>query len=205
MNRTEAKNLLKRREELYELLQKIENDNSNNLFPVWLYNISRTNTTNTIINIDKRLSMFVKDSPVGEWLTRIHGITPSLAAGIMAYFNIKDKVCAAQFIKYAGTSSCKNPHSNTVKKLMDQIIYRFKSDPDSLYGRLNDNKFIDLLKEDPDLELETAHIRADRFMLKVFLSHLFEEMYREEHNGKLPDRYNDNTKIIIEPEVPYTK
>ena len=52
----------------------------------------------------------------------------------------------------------------------------------------------------------TATIRADRHMIKVFLSHLFEEMFREEHNGKLPKRSSNNENVvIIEPEVPYTQ
>ena len=51
----------------------------------------------------------------------------------------------------------------------------------------------------------TAHNRANRYLLKIFLGHLFEEMYREEHNGELPIRHNDSNKVIIEPEVPYTK
>jgi len=54
------------------------------------------------------------------------------------------------------------------------------------------------------MNIQTAHIRADRYTRKIFLSHLFEEMYRVEYNT-LPERYNDANCIIIEPEVPYTK
>ena len=86
---------------------------------------------------------------------------------------------------------------------MDKIIENFKAEPASLYGKLRYDKFFELLRD--DLSIHTAHIRADRYMKKIFISHLFEEMFREEHDGKLPDRYNDAECLIIEPEVPYTR
>ena len=91
-----------------------------------------------------------------------------------------------------------------MRKIIKKIEDNFKSEPDSLYGKLNENKFNELL-HDSIVEPFIVRIKADRYMRKVFISHLFEEMYREEHDGKLPDRYNDADRLIIEPEVPYTK
>lgn len=208
MNKAEVKKLLRRREELLDLHGKLEDDsndknNSNNVNGI--YKNTRNTINNTLLNIDKQLLRYTKESPVGEWLLQIKGVTPDLAAGLLAYFNVRNKNCAAQFIKYSGIDNRSNPHNNNVRKIMDRLKDNFKSDPESWYGRLNDDKFIELLKENPNLELQTAHIRADRFMRKVFISHLFEEMYREEYDGKLSDRYNDTECIIIEPEIPYTK
>ena len=208
MNRSEVKKLLRRRDSLLDLHGKLEddsNDQNNSNTTNGIYKNTRNTINNTLLNIDTQLLRYVKESPVGEWLLQIKGVTPDLAAGLIAYFNIKNKDCAAQFIKYSGADNYNNPHNNNVRKIMDRLKDNFKSDPESWYGRLNDDKFIELLKEDPDIALSTAHLRADRYMRKVFISHLFEEMYREYHDGKLPNRYNDNDCIIIEPEIPYTK
>lgn len=208
MNKVEVKNLLKRRNELVIIHSSLDNDSDdeNNSKGVnEIYKNTRNFINATLLNIDKQLLEYVKESPVGEWLLQIKGTTPDLAAGILVYFDIKNKNCAAQFIKYAGVDNYNNPHNSNVKAIIDRFIYNFKLEPESLYGKLNDSKFIELLKEDPDISLTTAHIRADRYMKKIFISHVFEEMYREEHNGELPNRYKDGDCLIIDPEVPYTK
>ena len=62
-----------------------------------------------------------------------------------------------------------------------------------------------------DGKLPKAHItaRASRWAQKIFLSHLFEEMYRVKYD-KVPPRYYslehcDGHHDEIKPEVPYTK
>lgn len=206
VNKHEVKQLLKRRDELLEVHYKLENgsDDKNNSSTNSIYKHSRNTINNTLLNIDKWLLGYVEDDPVGRWLLQIKGITPDLAAGLLAYFNIKDKECAAQFIKYSGSDNRNNPHNNNVRSIMDKIRDNFKSEPESWYGRLNEDKFIELLNNGSNMEPMTARIRADRYMIKVFISHLFEEMYREEHCGQLPSRYYGDS-VIIEPEVPYTK
>lgn len=206
MNKAEVKKLLRRRESLVDLHEKLYQDSKNNISNGIgnTYKSTRNSINNTILNMDKALLKYDKESPVGIWLLQIKGITPDLAAGLLAYFNVKGKDCAAQFIKYSGTDNYSHPHNATVRKMMGRIKDNFKSEPESLYGRLNEDKFIELLNSDEEISLTTAHLRADRYMRKVFISHLFEEMYREEYDGKLPDRYNSD-RIIIEPEIPYTK
>lgn len=204
MNKTEVKKLLKRREELAGLHEKLENDSddgSNSDIINGIYKNQRNSINGTLLDIDKQLFKYVKEDPVGEWLLQIKGITIYLAAGLLAYFNVKNKDCAAQFIKYAGADNYNNPHNSNVKQLMDRISTNFRIHPGSLYGELYRNKLNELIH---DIELPIAYVRADRYMRKVFISHLFEEMYREENGGQLPSRHNSDS-VIIEPEVPYTK
>lgn len=208
MNKTEVKRLLKRRAAFLELHSKLKSDSTdenNSATTNSIYKDSRNNISNTIYNIDKQLLSYCKESPVGEWLLQIRGITPDTAAGLLVYFNIKNKNCAAQFIKYSGTDNYNNQHNNSVRIIMDKLSYNFKSESESLYNKLREEKFIKLLNDNKDICLATANLRADRYMKKVFISHLFEEMHREAHDGELPNRHNNNHCVIIEPEVPYTK
>lgn len=204
MNRKEIKNLLNRRKSLLDIYVKLEIDSNNDSATTSaIYKNSRNNISDTIREIDMHLLEQVKSSVVGEWLLKINGMTPDIAAGLLAYFNIKGKDCAAQFIKYSGSDNYNNPHNSNLREIMENAKNNFKSNPKSLYGKLNRDKLSELLNS--NIEYFTAQIRADRYMRKVFISHLFEEMYREEHDGELPDRYYFRDCVIIEPEVPYTK
>ena len=190
--KTEIKKILKRREKLLELVIASNGD------------ISKRNSellNSMLADIDNELSEYVK-TPVGEWLLQIKGVTISTAAGLLAYFDIKGKTRAAQFIKYSGADNSGNSYSTAVRKIMNQLSEELK-EARGLYYKLNDDKFFELLAQ--KVSVTTAHIRADRYMKKVFISHLFEEMYREEHKGELPERYNDESCIIIPPEVQYTR
>ena len=204
MNKAEIRNLLNRREELCNLYEKLENDSASYNDMKLMFNSTCNNIYDTIVEIDSKLKAYVLSNPVGEWLLQIKGITPELAAGLMVQFNIKGKECAAQFIKYAGTDNYNNPHNNKIRAIMDKVTDSLKAN-DGLYAKLNEQKFVDIFSKNLGITMNTARIRADRFMKKVFISHLFEEMYREEYNGRLPNRYSDDNRIIIEPEVPYTK
>lgn len=207
MDKKEIKDLLKKRNLLVDLYEKFDTDcSSKNISEITadIYKNSRDNIGHSICSIDKQLSEYCYESAVGRWLLKIKGIGPDIAAGLLAYFDITGKQYAAQFIKYAGADNCSCPHNNNVRDLIEQIKIKFKS-AQGLYGKLREEKFFELIQQEENISLTTAHIRADRHMMKIFLSHLFEEMYREEHDGKLPDRYNDSDRIILEPEVPYTK
>lgn len=207
MTKNEIKNLLRRRESLMDLYKELIRDSEINTLEDAdnVYKSSRDNIGLTINIIDEELLKYVQENPVGKWLLQIKGITTDIAAGLLAYFSVKGKECAAQFISYAGSDNINNPHSNSVRKIIDKFENNFKLEDEncSLYKKLNKEKFLELMNE--DIYITTAHIRADRYTRKIFLSHLFEEMYREEHDGALPERYNDNERVFIEPEVPYTK
>jgi hypothetical protein len=201
----EVKNLIKRRNGLVEIYKKICEDSNNPInseSTVNLYEDSRCHLVRTITGMDLRLREYVEESPVGNWLLQIKGMESYIAAGLLAYFNIKGKDCAAQFIKFAGADNYSNPHNSEVSKLLDNLIYNFKLFDDSAYYLINEDKFIELTNS--GIDDTTARIKADRYMRKVFISHLFEEMYREEHDGQAPERHNRDC-IIVEPEVPYTK
>ena len=195
--RKQIKNILKRRDKILALAKEITSSSIN----------SGTDKNdayyldNMLNDIDIELSKYL-NNPVAEWLLQIKGVTIDIAAGLLAYFNIEGKTRAAQFIKYAGSDNHGDPHSNSVRKIMERLSDSLKSQ-DALYSKLNKQMFSSLLNE--GINPITARIRADRYMKKVFISHLFEEMYREQHNGELPERYNDDNRIIIEPEVQYTR
>lgn len=112
--------------------------------------------------------------------------------------------------------------------------------PDSLYGRLyNERKTLEIKRNEEgwnkeycehalatkkyDKKTETykayiegkipkaqINMRAMRWVEKIFLSHLFEEMYRVEYD-KIPPRYytlehmGGEHNVDIQPEIPYTK
>ena len=213
MTRNEIKKLLRARESLADSYKELILDSeiitledANNV-----YEKSRINIGEVINLIDAELLKYVKENPVGIWLLKIKGMNPYIAAGLITYFSVKGKDCAAQFIRYAGSDNINNPHCRAVRKIIDKFEKNFKleNEDESLYKKLNKDEFFRILnKNEYDgefVDIRTAHIKADRYTRKIFLSHLFEEMYREEHNGALPARYNDDERIIIEPEVPYTK
>ena len=202
ITKIEAKNLLKRRYELLVALQQLENNCKHSEKVNIIYENGKENISNTINDIDKELLIYSKSSPVGEWLLQIKGMLPYMAATLLSYFNIDGKECAAQFISYAGVDTMHKPHAD-IGSTLNLIRDSFKKHPDSLYKKVYRDKYIELL--DNKLEVDTARFRANRYMLKTFISHLFEEMYRESHNGELPVRYNDGDAFVIEPEVPYTK
>lgn len=199
ITKTELKNLLKRRSELLNNYIKLD-ENCYHQGLQDIYSSGRKDISAILYKIDAQLLDYVNQSTIGKWLMQIKGMTFYIAASLIAYFDITNKECAAQFISYAGLDG-KKPHSDIGK-----FIYILKDNLLKEYGyyyQLAAKKRIELLKD--GIDFETIKIRADRYMMKVFVSHLFEEMYREEHNGQLPERYNDSDNLIIEPEVPYTK
>lgn len=200
ITKTEVKNLLKRRSELLFSHDQLKN----NLYYEGLSNIyksGRNDISSILYKIDTTLVEYVNRNEVGKWLMQIRGMDLHTAASLIAYFDITDKECAAQFISYAGLDG-KKPHSD-IGKILHMLKSNFINE-DNYYYKLSVKKATSLIvneKVDPD----TALIRAERYMMKLFISHLFEEMYRVEHDGELPERYNDIDNLIIEPEIPYTK
>ena len=205
MRKTEVKKLLKRRQELlimhHQLDDSCDPDESEKVNKI--YKTGRNGIDCIIYDIDLQLLEYAREDPVGRWLLAIKGITPDLACSLLTYFSVKAKNCAAQFISFAGIDNRKRPHNENAYNIIRNVIESFKSYSDSYYNDLRKDKLDKLLSDGIDSTI--AAIRSDRYISKVFISHLFEEMYREENNGKLPRRYEDNDNIIIEPEVPYTK
>lgn len=205
MRKTEVKKLLKRRQELiimhHQLDDSCDPEESEKVNKI--YKTGRNGIDCIIYDIDLQLLEYSRESTVGRWLLDIKGITPDLACSLLVYFSAKGKNCAAQFISFAGIDNRKRPHNENAYNIIRNTIESFKSYDDSYYNDLRKDKLNELLSDGVDSTIAT--IRSDRYISKVFISHLFEEMYREENNGKLPRRYEDNDNIIIEPEVPYTK
>jgi hypothetical protein len=206
MEKKEIKNLLKRREELIYMHEQF-NDSCDESKPENINNIyldGRKNASSLIYDIDLQLIKYIENDPVGYWLLHIKGMTVDIAAGLLVYFDIYAKDCAAQFIRFAGVDNKSKPHNKNAYDLIYRLTERFNKNSSSLYHKLEKDKYNELI-ETGDIEKDIAEVRARRFIMKVFVSHLFEEMYREAHNGELPARYEYEDSIIIEPEVPYTK
>jgi hypothetical protein len=205
MTKNEVKKLVKRRQQLVSVFKDFNSDLKEGEATETLEDIAK-NTRNDlgdiVRTIDEQLLTFVKEDPVGVWLLQIKGVTPDIAAGLLAYFDITGKECAAQFIKYAGADNYNNAHNNSVREILNRLENNFKFEKDSMYDKFNAAKFAEL---SANMEPLTAKVRADRYTRKLFISHLFEEMYREAHNGELPRRYENTDCTFIAPEVPYTK
>ena len=207
MNRNEVKRILKLRDELLKMCEKLDKDitgNIENEEVIIIYLHCKSEFENIICNINRVLLSYCEEFAVGRWLLQIKGMNEALAAGLLAYYDVKDKECAAQFIQYAGVSNNNNPHNVDARKILDKIVSNMKKEPQSLYANLRYNKYSELLENEENSNF-TAGLRADRHMLKIFIAHLFEEMYREEYNGITPKRHDNNEHIYIEPEVKYTR
>lgn len=208
MIKEEVKESIRFRNQMLEVCEKMKNyvsimaegESIINDYDQAIYSIEKC-----IERIDVQLLYYCESTTVGRWLMKIEGMTFDIAAGLLAYFDIKDKEYAAQFIQYAGVGNKTQAHNNEIKKIVDKLSNNLIKEQNGYYANLRYNKYKELLKN-KEISKVTATIRADRHMIKVFLSHLFEEMFREEHNGKLPKRSSNNENVvIIEPEVPYTQ
>jgi hypothetical protein len=259
--------------------------------------------------INDALGNVCKNNEVGRWLLQITGIGNVLAAGCLAYFDIKNVQYASNFISYAGLNDNNRPWlgKEKSKKIIDECIAEFSKDgktiddevatyvaartqwkfsyllenaynektgkwskadmenacakipynktlkthmwkigkqfeyqktrPSSTYGRLLSERLVkEIQKNESGGNKELAakklseknyskttetykcyvegklpgpeiNARARRWVQKIFISHLFEEMYRVEHH-KLPPRYyvfehGEGHHDFIEPEVPF--
>jgi hypothetical protein len=202
MEKSEIKNLLSRRGELAYIHDQFDKsciqDTSNNI-----YTGSKDSITSIIYNIDIELMKYIKSDPVGNWIYKIKGMTPDIAAGLLVYFNAEGKDCAAQFIRYCGIDNRSLAHNENARAIVNKAVDNFINCEDSMYGKLKQQKCDELI--DKGVDKIYADIRSRRFISKLFVSHLFEEMYRELHDGELPKRYDYQDTVIIEPEVKYTK
>ena len=207
MNRYEVKKILKTRNEMQEICEQMKDDVSIAVETESLINIydkAIFSLEDSIEKIDILLLDYCEASPVGVWLLKIKGMTLEIAAGLLAYYDVKNKECAAQFIQYAGVGNISQAHNDEVRKILDKLNNNFQKNQESFYANLRHDKYKELI-ENGHVDKIKASIKADRYVLKVFVSHLFEEMFREEHNGMLPKRNSDIENVLIEPEVPYTR
>ena len=207
MNRYEVKKILKTRKEMQEICEQMKDDVSIAVETESLMNIydkAISSLEDSIEKIDILLLDYCKASAVGVWLLKIKGMTLEIAAGLLAYYDVKNKECAAQFIQYAGVGNISQAHNDEVRKILDKLNNNFQKNQESFYANLRHDKYKELI-ENGHVDKIKASIKADRYVLKVFVSHLFEEMFREEHNGMLPKRNSDIENVLIEPEVPYTR
>ena len=204
MNKTDAKNLLRRRQELLQTHNRL-NMNIDDA-ETWIkedYEDTRNDISVVLQKMDRKLLQYVKKSTVGKWLLQIKGITVDMAAALITHFDVTGKECAAQFLNFAGLNDFNEDHDKEMSLLMRKIRNSFRDTKDGYYINISKEKYTEHIKN--NVNPITAKNRADGHMMRLFIAHLFEEMYREEHDGKLPKRHTDFTKAVIPPEVPYTK
>lgn len=204
IRRHDIKNMIRRRKELAYMHFSFQNsvDGEPSAIPSKIYKKGRKNIDELIYNIDLELHKYITEREAGIWLLQIKGMDLQLAAGFLAYFDAVGKSTAAQFIKYAGVNNMSAPHNNEAADILDEFMKRILSIQDSLYFDIYTTKYnIDISK---GYEPSHAAVRALRYTKKVFLAHLFEEMYRVENNEP-PVRTGESSNVVIEPEIPYTR
>lgn len=204
IRRHDIKNMIRKRKELAYMHFSFQNsvDGEPSAIPSKIYKKGRKNIDELIYNIDLELHKYVTEREAGIWLLQIKGMDLQLAAGFLAYFDATGKSTAAQFIRYAGVSNMNAPHNNEASGILDEFMERVLKIPESLYfGIYTTRCNIDISK---GFEPAHAAVRALRYTKKVFLAHLFEEMYRVEYNNP-PVRSGDSSNVEIDPEVPYSR
>lgn len=72
----------------------------------------------------KVLDAVTEQHPVGRWLKQIKGVGPTIAAGVLAYFDIKSANYASNFISYAGLNDNNRPWlgREKAKKIVDEVL-----------------------------------------------------------------------------------
>lgn len=80
-------------------------------------------------NISKVIEMAVNISPVGQWLMQVKGVGPVIAAGIIAYLDVRDKQYASQFISYAGLNDNNRPWLGVEKSraIVNEVMAEMKT------------------------------------------------------------------------------
>lgn len=70
------------------------------------------------------LKCICETSEVGRWLMSIKGIGPTLAAGLMAYFDVTNVEYATHFISYAGLNDNNRPWlgAEASKKIVEEVL-----------------------------------------------------------------------------------
>jgi len=195
MNKEIVKNILKRRSEVVNIYGKMCEDNTN------IFRYPKKLTVLILADFDKKLANEVYGEQVGVWLCQIKGITVDIAAGILAYFDVTGKDRAAQFISYAGIDNPSKPHNKNAEEVIMQAVSAFESCGSSLYGRIMEQKYEDYVEE--GFGPSDAKMKAVRYIAKVFIAHVFDAMYAYSNNGRLPERYDSEDAVNIEPEVPF--
>ena len=145
-------------------------------------------------------------SPVGKWLMSIKGMQPTLAAELIVRLNVDGKECATQFLNYCGINNNTN-YNQQLKAVVDRLGFIFAE------YNANDSLYHDLYKTRLDYEftynsdnvesLEHIYSKTRRWVEKIFICHLFTEMYYAEY-GTIPERRGNRTELDI-PEVDYIK
>ena len=182
--------------------------------------------------LNELLKAICLSSSVGQWLLEIKGMTPYLAAMCISLFNVSGKEYALQFLNYCGLSGQSTNFNKKAKAIIEKIGNILSYNGDRYKSIFNERLAIENEKNRAgsysDLAehyiknentsasdvfsfyskgmLPPEHIRhkAKIWMEKIFVSHLFTEMYYSKYH-KLPKKEREGGENIrySEPEVPY--
>ena len=137
MNRDEVKKILKARNEMKNISEQMKEDVSITVENESLINIcdkAISSLEENIEKIDTLLLDYCESTVVGTWLLKIKGMTVDIAAGLLVHYDVKDKVYAAQFIRYAGVGSANQGHSsNEIRKMLTRLNENFCKEQNSFY------------------------------------------------------------------------
>lgn len=150
------------------------------------------------------IELALEQYSVGNWLLKIKGMTPTLATELFLRLEIEGKDCATQFLNYCGINNNDANYNKQLKPVVDRIGFIFAeySGSDSLYSNLYKERLKYEESRSDDYDPEYCRSKARRWTEKIFICHLFTEMYYSYH-GTFPER-SENSKYNI-PEVEYIK
>lgn len=97
-------------------------DGDQNTLQILLWNLG--NKKREEKEIFKILDAATEQLPVGRWMKQIVGVGPTIAAGIIAYLDVKKANYASNFISYAGLNDNNRPWlgREKAKKIVDEVI-----------------------------------------------------------------------------------
>jgi len=136
---------------------------------------------------------------VGQWLQGISGVGPVLSAGLLATFDVRVGH-VGHWYRYAGICpgivwqpGQKRPWSAFAKTLvtfrLGECLIKQKSRPGGYYGRLYEQAKRRYAETHPEWTRGHIHNAARRWMVKRFLSHLWEVCYEDYYGQDAPMPY----------------
>ena len=147
---------------------------------------------NNITNkLDTCLEELCSMIPTGVWLQKIPELEIYDVAKLLTVFDVENRAYASQFMSYAGLSNDKSPYNSKVRRYISELGNIFTYTP-GFYCEIITNRYNRLIEEvgEENMNDDLFDIllnKAKRYGMKIFLAHLFEQMYREKYHEE-PNR-----------------
>lgn len=142
-------------------------------------------------DLKKALEQYVKAQPIGRWMTSIMGIGPVIAAGLIAYIDIRQAPTAGHIWSYAGLNpdsiwekGQKRPFNADLKKLCWKIGESFiktQNRDGDIYGHIfAERKVLEIENNEAGLYADKAAEKLEKFDIQEPITLAIYQ------NGKLP-------------------